>query len=90
MQLLRARVTSKGQVTLPKTLRDTLGIHEGDHIEFAVAASNKASIRKLAAPGSSDGARKHLAKNKPLTVEEMDEAIRRHMRKKYGYLSLKK
>lgn len=86
MQLSRAKVTSKGQVTLPKTLRDALGIHEGDHIEFAVKAPNNASIRKLAAPGSSAGALKHLAKNKPLTVEEMDGAIRKHMRKKYGDL----
>lgn len=90
MQLLKAKVTSKGQVTLPKPLRDTLGIHEGDHIEFAVEAPNNASIRKLAAPGSSAGALKHLAKGKSLTVEEMDEAIREHMRKKYGYLKKEK
>ncbi len=90
MQLSKARVTSKGQVTLPKKLRETLGIHEGDHIEFAVKAPNNASIRKLAAPGSSAGALKHLAKGKPLTVEEMDEAIREHMRKKYGYLKREK
>lgn len=89
MKLLKAKVTSKGQVTLPKTLRDTLGIREGDHIEFAVEASNNASLRKLAAPGSSAGALKHLAKSKPLTVEEMDEAIREHMRKKYGHPKMK-
>ena len=90
MQLLRAKVTSKGQITLPKTLRDTLGIHEGDHVEFAVETPNNASIRKLAAPGSSVGVLRHLAKSKPLTVEEMDEAIREHMRKKYDYLKVKK
>lgn len=90
MHLLKAKVTSKGQITLPKELRDTLGIHEGDHIEFAVETPNNASIRKLATPGSSAGALKHLAKNKPLTVEEMDEAIREHMRNKYGYLKMEK
>jgi len=90
MQLVRAKVTSKGQVTLPKTLRDTLGIHEGDHVEFAVEAPNNASIRKLAVSGSSAGALRHLAKSKPLTVEEMNEAIQEHMRKKYDYLKTKK
>ena len=29
-----ARVTAKGQVTVPKVVRDALGIHEGDHVVF--------------------------------------------------------
>lgn len=90
MELLRAKVTSKGQITLPKTLRDSLSIHEGDHVEFALETPKKVSIRKLATPGSSVGALRHLAKSKPVAVEEMDEAIRKHIRKKYDYLKLKK
>lgn len=31
-----ARVTSKGQVTIPKAVRDALGISEGDQIVFRV------------------------------------------------------
>ncbi|CAN5673421.1 hypothetical protein BH24ACT5_BH24ACT5_28320 [soil metagenome] len=31
-----ARVTSKGQVTVPKVVRDALGIAEGDEIVFRV------------------------------------------------------
>ena len=31
-----ARVTSKGQVTVPKAVRDALGIREGDEIVFRV------------------------------------------------------
>lgn len=31
-----ARVTSKGQVTVPKDVRDALGIKEGDRIIFRV------------------------------------------------------
>ena len=31
-----ARVTSKGQVTLPKAVRDALGIREGDDVVFRV------------------------------------------------------
>jgi len=31
-----ARVTSKGQVTVPKAVRDALGIKEGDEIVFRV------------------------------------------------------
>ena len=31
-----ARVTSKGQVTLPKAVRDALGIRQGDEVIFRV------------------------------------------------------
>lgn len=31
-----ARVSSKGQVTVPKTVRDALGIKEGDEVVFRV------------------------------------------------------
>jgi AbrB family looped-hinge helix DNA binding protein len=31
-----ARVTSKGQITIPKAVRDALGISEGDEVVFRV------------------------------------------------------
>jgi antitoxin PrlF len=31
-----ARITSKGQVTVPKAVRDALGIKEGDQVVFRV------------------------------------------------------
>lgn len=35
----RARMTSKGQVTIPKSVRDALGLHEGDELLFRVERS---------------------------------------------------
>jgi AbrB family looped-hinge helix DNA binding protein len=35
----RARVTSKGQVTIPKSVRDALDLHEGDELMFRVERS---------------------------------------------------
>ena len=35
----RARVTSKGQVTIPKSVREALGLKEGDELLFRVERS---------------------------------------------------
>ena len=42
---LAAKVTSKGQVTIPKAVRDMLGIAEGDEIVFRVE-KNRALLAK--------------------------------------------
>lgn len=43
---MRALVTSKGQVTIPKELRDHFGIEPGMEIDF-VAASDGIRLRKV-------------------------------------------
>jgi antitoxin PrlF len=35
----RAKITSKGQVTIPKSVRDALGLHAGDELLFRVERS---------------------------------------------------
>jgi antitoxin PrlF len=40
-----ARVTSKGQVTVPKAVRDALGIQEGDEIVFRVEGNRAVLAR---------------------------------------------
>jgi AbrB family looped-hinge helix DNA binding protein len=36
---VHAKMTSKGQVTIPKRVRDALGLHEGDDLLFRVERS---------------------------------------------------
>ena len=43
-----AKVTSKGQVTVPKAVRDALGIKEGDEVTFRVEG-NRAVLARTAA-----------------------------------------
>ena len=40
-----ARMSSKGQITIPKTVRDALGIGEGDQVAFHVEG-NRAVLAK--------------------------------------------
>jgi AbrB family looped-hinge helix DNA binding protein len=40
-----ARVTSKGQVTVPKAVRDALGIEEGDEVVFRVEGNQAVLAR---------------------------------------------
>jgi antitoxin PrlF len=40
-------VTSKGQVTIPKPVRDRLGIKPGNAVEFALAADGRVVLMKV-------------------------------------------
>jgi AbrB family looped-hinge helix DNA binding protein len=42
---LAQTVTSKGQVTIPKRLRDRLGINPGSKVEFELADDRRAFLR---------------------------------------------
>jgi len=44
--IMKALVTSKGQVTIPKELRDLFGIEPGAEVDF-VAASDGIRLRKV-------------------------------------------
>ncbi|MGH9315815.1 MAG: AbrB/MazE/SpoVT family DNA-binding domain-containing protein [Thermoanaerobaculia bacterium] len=72
-----AKVTSKGQVTIPKQVRRALQVEAGDRIDFVVEASDRVVMRK---PGRSLLSLKgllHRKGRKPVTLEDMDRAIAR-------------
>jgi AbrB family looped-hinge helix DNA binding protein len=79
-----ARMTSKGQLTVPKTVRRTLGLGRGDGVEFTVDKGT-VSLRAIKPVRSSSGIlRRFLPPNwKAPTVEEMDAGIARHLAEKH-------
>ena len=69
-----ASVTSKGQITIPKAIRDLLEIKTGDRVDFVVE-HDQVVLR----PGTLDfrslRGLLHEPGRKPVTLEEMDAAI---------------
>jgi AbrB family looped-hinge helix DNA binding protein len=47
--MARAKITSKGQLTLPKEIRDQLGLEPGDEVEFYVERGQY-RLRKVPPP----------------------------------------
>jgi AbrB family looped-hinge helix DNA binding protein len=67
-------VTSKGQTTIPKEVRDQLGLDTGTRIEWIVE-NGQATVRPRKLRAIDLAGILHRPGMKPLTVEEMDQAI---------------
>jgi AbrB family looped-hinge helix DNA binding protein len=69
-----ATVTSKGQLTLPKSVRDELGIRAGDRIDFVKMDNGRFAI--IPKTGSIKALKGIIPKpDRPVTLEDMQEAI---------------
>lgn len=79
-----ATLTSKGQITLPKAIRERLGLDAGSMLDFQVLADNTITAR----PVKPDARRvRGLLKSPhaaPPTVEQMDEAVSTLLREKHA------
>lgn len=69
--MIESTVTKRGQTTLPKPVRDTLGVQAGDRVRYVVLDGEVRilpvrPIRRLFGALEHDGP--------PVTVEEMEQA----------------
>jgi AbrB family looped-hinge helix DNA binding protein len=73
------KITSKGQVTLRKSVMDQLGVRPGDKITVEVLEPGRAEIKapKPAGPLSDFIGCLHKPGARALTIEEMNEIIAR-------------
>jgi AbrB family looped-hinge helix DNA binding protein len=71
-----ATVTSKGQITLPKVVRERLGVEAGDKIEFV--ETEPGVFRVVAATRDVRALKGVIPKpTRPVTVEEMGRVVAR-------------
>jgi len=69
-----ATITSKGQITIPKEVREALGVGTGDRVEFV--AEEKGVYKVVAATRDVRHLKGLVAKPaKPVTLEAMELAI---------------
>ena len=78
-----ARVTSKGQVTVPKPVRDALGIKEGDQVVFRVEGNHAILARtpdflELAGSIRVPAAKRNVAWDDVLRRTRAERATARH------------
>lgn len=73
----KATLTSKGQLVIPKAIREQLGLRPGDKLDFVVQDDGDVLIR----PATEDVRRLkgllHRPGRKPVSVAAMNQAIRK-------------
>ena len=70
-----ATVTSKGQVTIPKEIRDYLKLDAGCKVDFVIDENGEVRIVPLTVPVTALSGILHRPGMKAATIEDMEQAI---------------
>ncbi len=81
--MAQATITTKGQVTIPKKIRDSLKLNTGDKIEIILTEKREAIIRPISKNVDDIFCRLHKPEQKAISQEEIDDAIKSRMMDKY-------
>ncbi len=79
-----ATLTSKGQVTIPKEVRDHLGVDTGDRLSFVVQDDGTVIVKPITRHVRELGGLLQRPGQLPVSVDEMDGGIARRMHAKFG------
>ena len=78
-----ATMTTKGQITIPKVVRDKLKLAAGDKVEFVLSDKKEALIRPVSKRVDDVFGLLHKPDRKTVSVEKMNEGIRRKIRERF-------
>ena len=78
-----ATVTSKGQITIPRAVRQSLRLRTGDRVEFVVQGRNEAVLKTVTRTVDEVFGLLRKPGRSAKTVEQMNEGIARRMRRRY-------
>lgn len=80
--MLTAFINSKGQITIPKSVRNSLGLNPGDRVAFEVHGQSEVILKPLTKSVDEVFGKlssSHIAKK---SVDEMNQAISDRLRKR--------
>jgi antitoxin PrlF len=76
-----ATITTKGQTTIPKRIREHLKLHAGDRLDFVIDDSGEVLLRPATSDVTELEGILHRPGIKTVSIEEMSRAIKaRHKR----------
>ncbi|MCK9502483.1 MAG: AbrB/MazE/SpoVT family DNA-binding domain-containing protein [Lascolabacillus sp.] len=78
-----AKITTKGQFTIPKEIRESLRLKTGDKIEIILKSDREAIIRPVSKKVDEVFCRLHKPGTRKVSTEEMDAIIKRKMQEKF-------
>jgi antitoxin PrlF len=79
-----ATLTTKGQVTIPKDVRDRLGIDTGDRLNFIVQEDGTVIVKPITRHVRELAGILRRPEGRTVSIEEMDEGVATRMRTKFG------
>ena len=79
-----ATLTTKGQITIPKEVREFLGVETGDRLSFVVREDGSVIVKPITRHVRELGGLLHRPAHRAVSISEMDEGIARRMRTKFG------
>jgi len=80
--MLTTALTSKGQITIPKAVRESLQLSPGDKISFVISDDGEAVIRPLSKSASEMFGTLALKEDKKVSIEDMDEKVKQAFKDK--------
>jgi antitoxin PrlF len=70
---MQSAITAKGQITIPKAIREHLGLKSGDRVRFFVGHDGRVTILPVLPAAALRGSAKY--QGPPVSIEQMDAGI---------------
>ena len=80
--MVSALITSKGQITIPKAVRDSLGLNPGDRVAFEMHGASEVVLKPLTKSIDEVFGKFSNPRITKKSVKEMNQGIANRMRKR--------
>ena len=79
-----ATLTTKGQVTIPKAVREHLKLETGSRVDFVFEADGRVVLKPVTRHVRELAGLLHRPGQRPISVSQMDAGIASHVRRRFG------